>query len=217
MSEIKLRVARMQSLLEEIAQERERQDAKWGWPRRHGMEKWFLILLEEMGEASECLLQMESGDKPGDWPASFEKEMVQVIAVGVAMLQQFREREESLGAWASRTVKDGVGAEEPAPAATSFRPKQPCTEPGCGGTMSLRRYEGRSRWFCDRGGLIGMGGAENEGQHDGVEEPVSEPRPRCHAGRDGDCIWEHCPQLRDKEPESTHRHCPLDREHNNEV
>ncbi len=111
MSEIKLRVARMQSLLEEIAQERERQDAKWGWPRRHGMEKWFLILLEEMGEASECLLQMESGDKPGDWPASFEKEMVQVIAVGMAMLQQFREREESLGAWASRTVKDGVGAE----------------------------------------------------------------------------------------------------------
>jgi len=32
----------------------------------------------------------------------------------------------------------------------------------------------------------------------------------CHAGKDGDCIWEHCPQLRDNEPTATGRHCPLD-------
>ena len=32
----------------------------------------------------------------------------------------------------------------------------------------------------------------------------------CRAGRDGDCIWEHCPQLRDGEPAQSHRHCPLD-------
>lgn len=43
------------------------------------------------------------------------------------------------------------------------------------------------------------------------------PRParklteeRCHADRDGDCVWSGCPQLRDGEPQKTGRHCPLD-------
>lgn len=35
-------------------------------------------------------------------------------------------------------------------------------------------------------------------------------RIRCHAGRDGDCFWEHCPQLRDNEPRVNGRHCPRD-------
>lgn len=33
---------------------------------------------------------------------------------------------------------------------------------------------------------------------------------RCHAGKDGDCIWPGCPQIRDDEPAKTGRHCPLD-------
>lgn len=33
----------------------------------------------------------------------------------------------------------------------------------------------------------------------------------CHSGRDGDCSWKKCPQLRDNEPEQGNRHCPLDR------
>lgn len=33
----------------------------------------------------------------------------------------------------------------------------------------------------------------------------------CHADCDGDCEWQHCPQLRDGEPSKSHRHCPLDR------
>lgn len=33
----------------------------------------------------------------------------------------------------------------------------------------------------------------------------------CHADRDGECEWHSCPQLRDKEPERTGRHCPLDK------
>lgn len=32
----------------------------------------------------------------------------------------------------------------------------------------------------------------------------------CHGGRDGECIWRKCPQLRDDEPRATGRHCPLD-------
>jgi uncharacterized protein (DUF1778 family) len=34
--------------------------------------------------------------------------------------------------------------------------------------------------------------------------------PFCHAGRDGDCDWPECPQIREGEPEATGRHCPLD-------
>lgn len=33
---------------------------------------------------------------------------------------------------------------------------------------------------------------------------------RCAAGCDGDCFHDQCPQLRDKEPRATGRHCPLD-------
>ncbi len=32
----------------------------------------------------------------------------------------------------------------------------------------------------------------------------------CHADRDGECIWDACPQIRDGEPAKTRRHCPLD-------
>lgn len=32
----------------------------------------------------------------------------------------------------------------------------------------------------------------------------------CHSGRDGECSWERCPQLRDGEPVRSGRHCPLD-------
>jgi predicted HAD superfamily Cof-like phosphohydrolase len=31
----------------------------------------------------------------------------------------------------------------------------------------------------------------------------------CHADSDGDCTWEHCPQLKDGEPQATGRSCPL--------
>lgn len=32
----------------------------------------------------------------------------------------------------------------------------------------------------------------------------------CHAGRDGECTWSGCPQIRDNEPEASGRHCPMD-------
>lgn len=34
--------------------------------------------------------------------------------------------------------------------------------------------------------------------------------PHCQAGRDGECNWTHCPQLRDGEPARSRRHCPKD-------
>ncbi|HYE79249.1 MAG TPA: hypothetical protein VEI97_14795 [bacterium] len=41
--------------------------------------------------------------------------------------------------------------------------------------------------------------------------PPPEKVSRCMSGSDGECFWKHCPQLRDGEPERSHRHCPLDR------
>ena len=35
---------------------------------------------------------------------------------------------------------------------------------------------------------------------------------RCHAGRDGECFWSDCPQERDVAQRATGRHCPLDRQ-----
>lgn len=32
--------------------------------------------------------------------------------------------------------------------------------------------------------------------------------PHCHAGRDGECDWDDCPQERDGEPRKTGRYCP---------
>lgn len=32
----------------------------------------------------------------------------------------------------------------------------------------------------------------------------------CHSDRDGDCVWEECPQIRDGEPGRSGRHCPRD-------
>ena len=46
---------------------------------------------------------------------------------------------------------------------------------------------------------------------DVVKQPLPAVTPtRCQSGRDGDCNWAACPQLRDNEPATTGRHCPLD-------
>ncbi|WP_167668406.1 hypothetical protein [Roseomonas gilardii] len=41
------------------------------------------------------------------------------------------------------------------------------------------------------------------------QKPKKAPQ-HCHGGRDGECNWKRCPQIRDNEPEATGRHCPLD-------
>ena len=42
-------------------------------------------------------------------------------------------------------------------------------------------------------------------------EKAKQPnREFCHAGQDGECNWDKCPQIKDGEPIKTGRHCPLD-------
>lgn len=63
-----------------VAQERWRQDAKWG-VQNHHPEKWTVILMEEVGELSKEILEDH---------ATFEDELIQVAAVAKAMWESGR-------------------------------------------------------------------------------------------------------------------------------
>lgn len=67
-------------VLGDVLYERDRQDKKWG-EQNHTIEKWMLILQEEVGEAAQ-----ERLDSP-DNTMKFYGEMVQVAAVALAILE----------------------------------------------------------------------------------------------------------------------------------
>jgi len=64
--------------LNEIAAERNQQDTKWG-EQNHSKEKWMAILMEEVGEVARAVLD--------DEPRDYRKELIQVAAVAVVMLE----------------------------------------------------------------------------------------------------------------------------------
>lgn len=76
-----------------IIDERDRQDAKWG-PQDHTLPEWIVILMEEVGELAAAALchQFGNDDHPElDW----RKEAIQVAAVALSMVEQFREAAEA--------------------------------------------------------------------------------------------------------------------------
>jgi NTP pyrophosphatase (non-canonical NTP hydrolase) len=68
----------MEDILQLIKDERIRQDTKWG-PQHHDDGTWLLILIEEVGEASQAVLQGRTQD--------VVTELVQSAAVIVAWLE----------------------------------------------------------------------------------------------------------------------------------
>lgn len=64
--------------LGEIAEERVRQDAKWG-EQNHDDDRWSVVLSDEIGEASKAILE---GDT-----IHLRRELVQIAAVAVAWMQ----------------------------------------------------------------------------------------------------------------------------------
>lgn len=66
------------AVLEEISQERKRQDQLWG-EQNHALPFWHCILSEEVGEAARSIL---AGNAQG-----VRHELVQVAAVAVAMIE----------------------------------------------------------------------------------------------------------------------------------
>ena len=78
----------MESIFEEIKNERLAQDAKWG-EQNHKPIEWVAILTEEIGEVSKEALEyhFKKYYRDVDQLANYRKELIQVAAVAVAMIQ----------------------------------------------------------------------------------------------------------------------------------
>ena len=78
-----------------VLAERARQDAKWG-EQNHDDLAWLAILMEEVGEAAECVCKTSIGptaiEKPELHPAILESEVIHVAAVAVAWVEAMRRR-----------------------------------------------------------------------------------------------------------------------------
>lgn len=75
-----------------IADERVRQNIRWG-DQVHSWPVWMNILMEEVGEASISCLAAEFKDNDEDQELvreSFERELIQVAAVAVAILESLQ-------------------------------------------------------------------------------------------------------------------------------
>ena len=75
------------AILKAIADERQRQDAKWG-EQNHQPIEWVSILTEEVGEVAKAALESHFKHKGKDPDyIEYRKELIQVAAVAVAMLE----------------------------------------------------------------------------------------------------------------------------------
>ena len=72
-----------EQLLQDIQDERARQDVKWGRATERNLTKreWLTILMEEVGEVAESILECDD--------ANYPVELVQVAAVAVAALESY--------------------------------------------------------------------------------------------------------------------------------
>ncbi len=80
-------VSKLQSVLDEVFAERERQDARWG-EQNHAPTEWISILGEEYGEVCKAVCEAHFKYDGADW-ADYRTELVQVAAVAVAMIESF--------------------------------------------------------------------------------------------------------------------------------
>ena len=67
-------------VLQEVSNERVRQDAKWG-EQNHAIPLWVMIAVEEMGEAAQAGLQGKYQE--------YRQELIQLAAVAVAAVEAF--------------------------------------------------------------------------------------------------------------------------------
>jgi NTP pyrophosphatase (non-canonical NTP hydrolase) len=71
-------------IMNAIAQERQRQDEKWGI-QNHGDGKWAAILMEEVGEVATAILHND--------PKNLREELIQVAAVAAAWVEALDRRQ----------------------------------------------------------------------------------------------------------------------------
>lgn len=68
------------TVYQEMRNERKRQDEKWG-KQNHVLDRWLVILQEEVGEAAKAVLEAET--------ANYRKELIQIAAVAIAAAESF--------------------------------------------------------------------------------------------------------------------------------
>lgn len=71
-----------QGIIDQILQERKRQDLKWGTPQSYSDNYWLGILMEEVGEAAKNAIEFSNP----------EDELIQVAAVALAWIEDIRWR-----------------------------------------------------------------------------------------------------------------------------
>lgn len=119
--EVQVDMVGKEQILNEVWQERIRQDNKWG-VQNHPPFAWLAILMEEVGEASQAAVQatFEPGKKT--W-ADYREELVQVAAVAVSMAECF-DRPNSPGLigklWEDEMVGYGPPGEPNVPSPTKL-------------------------------------------------------------------------------------------------
>lgn len=77
-----------ESIIKELAQERIRQDERWG-VQRHEPAKWLAILGEEYGEVCKAVCERLYAEGPNP---EYRAELIQVAAVALAMIECHDER-----------------------------------------------------------------------------------------------------------------------------
>ncbi len=84
------------SALEKVVLERQRQDLKWGppeaLPKDRTPDRWLAILMEEIGELSECVVEIgaaKEDDVTPDphWVSKLHKELIHSAAVTISWLE----------------------------------------------------------------------------------------------------------------------------------
>lgn len=91
------------AVLNEVYEERERQERKWG-PQNHSPADWLMILGEEVGEANKAALEHKFAaptklidDDPeydrDQYLREYRAELIQVAAVAVAMIESLDRNE----------------------------------------------------------------------------------------------------------------------------
>ncbi len=79
-------------ILTDIIAERQRQDKKW-MEQNHSDEWWLPIMVEELGEVGKAMLE-NNFNYPGAKLDDIRKELIEMLAVGMAWVECMDRREE---------------------------------------------------------------------------------------------------------------------------
>jgi len=77
-------MSNLDNVLEDVAKERERQEAKWGDQSSNSDLVWSAVLGEEYGESAQAVLHDTFGGKAA---GTLREELIQVAAVAVAWIE----------------------------------------------------------------------------------------------------------------------------------